>query len=230
MNTKIYILSSLILVVCFMSSCTNQAYQSPSYEDKAASHKTIAVLPYELIYDGRIPAKLSAEEIEEIELNESLMFQASLYNQILNQASRQRKSLQVDIQHFNDTNARLRKAGIYIKESWSMTSSELAAILNVDAVIKSKVHKRRFLTDVESAAVNIGRDILNDIVRRPVVSTTLVRTADVQVSCSVVDAADEIVIWLMARNVSTNYNQSPEQAVDQINAQISRRFPYKKVT
>jgi hypothetical protein len=62
-----------------------------------------------------------------------------------------------------------------------------------------------------------------------VVSSSVGRTADIRVSCSIVDAADEVVIWSMGRNTSTNYNLAPEQAIDQINAQISRRFPYKRV-
>lgn len=230
MNTKFYTIASLFLAVIFLSSCAQQAYQSPTYEEKAETHKKIAVLPYELVYDGRIPAKLTQEELDKLVDNESLMFQASLYNQIVHKARRPKRQLQIELQHFNDTNARLKKAGISIKDSWTIPSAELAEILNVDAVVKSKVHKRLFLTNTESAAVAVGASILGSLAGSNPVSNTarsMNKTSDIYVSCSIVDAEDEVIIWSYGRDCSTSFRTQPEQAVNEINSVISRRFPYR---
>ena len=231
MNTKFYFIASLFLAVIFMSSCTQQVYHSPTYQDKAETHNKIAVLPYELVYDGRIPEKITDEELYKLIDNESLMFQASLYNQILHKARRPKRQLQIEIQHFNDTNARLKKAGISIKDSWTIPSAELAEILNVDAVIKSKVHKRLFLTNTESAAVSVGASILGSLAGANPVSDRardLNKTSDIYVSCSIVDAQEEVIIWSYGQDISTNYRTQPEEAVNQINSVISKRFPYRK--
>ncbi|MEL6989585.1 MAG: hypothetical protein AAGK97_17380 [Bacteroidota bacterium] len=225
MKTKFNIYLSLVALVLLMSSCARQAYESSALNELNSPRKTIAVLPYEVVFEGRKPKNITDEEIEAMAIGDSELFQSSLYRHILDRV-RRKKKFNLRVQNFNDTNALLEKAGISTKDSWTMPSAELANILGVDAVIKSSVYTQRYISDGASLAIRAGRTAIDLLTRGPVPGASLERTADVYVSTSIVDATDETVLWSSSGRCPTDFNLRPEQAVDRINRTVTRRFRF----
>ena len=77
------IFTILIFIVFSQFSCSNSFYSRSEYRSGPLDNSNIAILPYDVVTTGRIPARLSDEDLESIEMAESKAFQISLYNQIV---------------------------------------------------------------------------------------------------------------------------------------------------
>ena len=94
---------ALLSVILFASCASRKYYTSPLFERQTAHHKTIAVLPAEIVFTGMQPKNLSPETIAAIEENESLLFQNSLYNSILRYANSKKYYTSVLVQDLATT-------------------------------------------------------------------------------------------------------------------------------
>lgn len=138
----------------FFQSCQRTfKYTSSSFDERTRDHRIIAVLPVEMVFTGKQPKNLTAEQIKKIEEVESKSFQESLYSKVLS------KNLRVEVQSVNKTNSLLASNGIDVRKSWNMTAEEPARVLKVDAVVKAKVEKERYMSDLASAGIQLAESI-----------------------------------------------------------------------
>lgn len=216
----------IVCVICF-SNCNREFYKTASYEEKAASHQIVAVLPVETITTGRVPERISEEHIRKIENAESRAFQTSLYNELAKRSGRYRGTISLDIQHFSETNAKLDAAGINPRGSWRMSAIDLAKILGVDAVIRTSVQKDRYLTDLESFGVTLANTILLNVTNGASWLFPGNRTSNLFISCSVLNGADGIPVWVSNVDCPTNWNRRSYEVIDDVSRMIGRRFPYR---
>lgn len=151
-------LNSLLLIalVTLLAACGAQKYTINEFDAITANHQTVAVLPVEMVFTGKQPKKLTPEDIAQIEEAESKAFQISLLNSILGKADKMR----VSFQDYTRTNQRLEDAGISIRESWTVDPEELAQILEVDAVVRMRVEKQRYMSDLASFGIDLARDLV----------------------------------------------------------------------
>ena len=61
---------TFLLVALLMTSCTAVKYRSPRLAGEARSHQEIAVLPFEMVLVGKLPAGLMLEDVAMIEEHE----------------------------------------------------------------------------------------------------------------------------------------------------------------
>jgi hypothetical protein len=148
-NNILYILV-LALVFISMSFCTSVRYTNPIFTEKTQDHRIIAVIPFEMIFTGKQPKKLPPQQIDKIEEVESIAFQNSLYHLLSQQQRRLHHPLRIDIQPVQKTNRILDQQGISIRDSWYMDSRELAHILRVDAVVRTTIEKKRYMSGLAS--------------------------------------------------------------------------------
>ena len=223
MKRSIFILFSILL----FASCSRDRFKTYSYENYAYQHQTVAIIPVATYTSGRIPREISDEQIEMIEEAESQAFQIELYNQLARRSGRNANDINIDFQHFSETNQRLEEAGIGLRESWRKSPTELAEILGVDAVVITNVEKEQYLTDLES----FGLSVLNSVAWVfsngwwPLYGQN--RTSDVLVSSAIVDGQSGTVIWSTNRTCPTTWNRPHNEVVRSITRTISRRFPYR---
>ncbi len=223
MKRSIFILFSILL----FTSCSRDRFKTYSYENYAYQHQTVAIIPVATYTSGRIPREISDEQIEMIEEAESQAFQIELYNQLIRRSGRNANNINIDFQHFSETNDRLEEEGIGLRESWRKSPKELAEILGVDAVVITHVEKEQYLTDLES----FGLSVLNSVAWVfgngwwPLYGQN--RTSDVLVSCAIVDGQSGTVIWSTNRTCPTTWNRPHNEVVRSITRTISRRFPYR---
>jgi len=217
-----------IISLLFFSSCFKRAYVSNDFEAKTNEHQLIAVLPVAIEMNGVANHPFEYEAKELVETKESLLFQRELFNEILRSTKNDRKPLRVDLQDYNSTLKKLDDADISIRDSWYLTSSELANLLGVDAVVRSKVVKNRYLSDAASFALSTFQSQFRRTNRnRSTYSSIPSRTGYIQLNISVIDANDTSTLWNFGRTVYTNWSRPANLVVRQCYRNISKKFPYR---
>ena len=97
--------SSVLLAALAVTGCATVHYESPRLAEREAAQETVAVLPFEMVLAGKVPAELTPAQILAIEEAESLAFQHAFYNRLLDRSSVTRKRpILVRIQPIETTN------------------------------------------------------------------------------------------------------------------------------
>ena len=228
MKTKLLLSVSLLLLL-LMSACSGPRYYTNNlFEKQTAHHKVIAILPAEVIYTGKIPKELSPEDIQYIEDTESKTFQNSLYNSIMRHANTRSYFTRVNVLDISTTQKMLETAGVSLRDSWKEDDKKLAKILGVDAIVRLRIQQKRYMSDLASMGVDVGRRILyrtSNVIKLPIPSISN-KTADLVVSCDVV--SNNLVLWNDNSQRGTDYNTPSDKVIEEITDIFSRHFPYKQ--
>jgi len=222
MKNPAIFLTTLFFIIS-MSSCSHR-FSNTEYAYSYISGKSVAVLPYEVVTTGRIPRNITQAHLDAIEEAESRAFQNSFYHQLLNRMDRRYAFGEIRVQHFDDTNDKIEKAGYTLRDTWDMSSDELAGILGVDAVIKSKVHKTQYFTNLESYGLYVAANVVRILTDNYLWFIAGQRTSDVRVSCSIIGTEDGSTLWAMSRNCPTDWSNNTYDVIERINHRISRRL------
>jgi hypothetical protein len=219
---------SFTLTIAFTACSSHKYYTSSTFEQQTAHHKTIAILPAEMIFTGTQPKNLSPEDIAGIEETESRSFQHSLYNSILRHANSRKYFTSVSVQDIGTTQKLLEENGISTRNSWKEDDKKLAKVLGVDAVVRMRIQKKRYMSDLASMGIDVGRQILYQTGAAskfpfPYVSN---KTNDIQASCNVV--SNNQTLWNDNYKRGADYNTSSEVVIDAITDNFGKHFPYKK--
>ncbi len=220
-NSTLFALCTILL----FSSC-HRYYTSSSFSEKSATHKTVAILPPQMVLTGNLPRTMTQADIELLEEKESKLFQEALYNNILKRANRGKKTLMVSVQPYTNTLALLEKNSISVREAWTKDDGELARILGVDAVVRSSIQKERFMSDLASAGIYTGRRILDAVMKNPVPTPVINKTNDIRASCSIVSNGE--TLWNDVYKRQSDWNTPAYQVIENITGNFARHFPYKK--
>lgn len=210
------------------SSCRHQYYVSSYFEQQTAGHKIIAVLPAEMIFTGKQPKELLPEDIAAIEEKESRAFQESLVNGIFKYANTRREYMSINVQDVNTTNKLLEEHNISIRDSWTANDKELAGILGVDAVVRMRIQKKRYMSELASYGIGVGRQIIGMIGRNNKFPAPYVpnKTNDINAACNIV--SDNKTLWNDHYQGSADWNNPPDVVINNITDNFGRNFPYKR--
>jgi len=219
---------SFVFIIVLTSCSSHKYYTSSLFEEQTAHHKIIAVLPAEMIFTGTQPKNLSPEDIATIEETESRGFQNSLYNSILRYANTKKYFTSVSVQDIGTTQKRLEENGISIRDSWKEDDKRLAKLLGVDAVVRMRIQKKRYMSDLVSMGVDMGRQILYETgvatkIPLPYISN---KTNDIQASCNVV--SNNQTLWNDNYRRGADYNSPSDEVINEITDNFGKHFPYKK--
>ncbi len=221
---RIFTLATLALII--FSSC-HRYYTSNSFDAKTSRHKNIAVLPPKMVLTGNQPKNLSIPDIKLMEEKESKLFQEALFNNLLNKGNVGKYSLNVNIQPCTNTLALLDKNAISIRQSWEKDDVELAKILGVDAVVRMTIQKERYMSDLASAGIFVGKKIADAILNRgQVVTPSLNKTADIIATCSLVSNGE--TLWNDSYKRDSDFNSPANEVVERITGNFAKHFPYRK--
>lgn len=216
-----------VALLLFASCSSHKYYTSSNFEQQTKGHRNIAILPAEMIFTGVPPKNITPEQIAQIEETESTSFQNSLYNGILRHANSKKYTTYIDVQDISTTQKLLEANNIMIRDSWKEDDKKLAKLLGVDAVVRMRIQKKRYMSDLASMGVNIGRQVLSQIgggkVPVPYVSS---KTNDIYASCNLV--CENKTLWNDNYEAGTNYNRPSEMVIDDITDNFGRHFPYRK--
>lgn len=218
---------SILLIGVFFAACSHKNYTSSYFEQQTVHHKLIAVLPAEMIFTGVQPKDLSPDDIAKIEEAESKLFENYLVNSILKYANTQKYYTTIGVQDISTTQKLLEDSGITIRDSWKEDDKKLAKILGVDAVVRMRIQKKRYMSDLASMGVSYGQQVLYQIGNvGKYVPYVPNKTNDIYASCNVV--SNNQTLWNDDYRGTSNYNISSERVIDEITDNFGRHFPYRK--
>ncbi|MBK0404172.1 hypothetical protein I5M27_14345 [Adhaeribacter sp. BT258] len=249
---KLLRLSWLLLLPLAFSSCRS-AYMANNFYNRTVMHKTVAVLPVQMVYTGKMPKGMTPAMLKEEQEAESRAFQISLMNAILSK-SHKKGGYTINFQDVEKTNNLLRQHNISPTQAWAMNPEQISKILGVEAVVAAKIEKKRFISDLASYGINLGTNILDVILADagnllpagvteaignaapgsatgsvvPALPDDLSKTNEIRAHCSVLDSRDGAVLWRVSATAETDYEFQPSQAIEQINYKFARNFPYRR--
>jgi len=221
----------LFTIVFLATSCSHNRHLTGDYEKYANSHKTLAVLPYDITIIGKDARELSPEQLDDIIITESELFQQSLYAEVLKRTGLDRRDVDISVQDMRRTNRLLRDADIDGLNIGEYSATELGVILGVDAVVSTRLIKEGFLNretamiaDVITATVANATTLPTNILLN---RRELVRSSKVDVYAYIVDTATDRPVWQYNTECDLSWDMEPSEVIENINGSISRRFPYR---
>jgi hypothetical protein len=220
-------LSFAFTAIVLFGSCSHKNYTSSYFEQQTVNHRIIAVLPAEMIYTGTQPKNVTPEDIAKIEETESRMFQNYLFSAILKYANSKKYYTAVGLQDISTTQKLLEDNNISIRDSWKQDDVKLARLLGVDAVVRMRIQKQRYMSDLASFGVGYGQQVLYQIGNvGKYVPYVPNKTNDIYASCNIV--SNNQTLWNDDYRGSSNYTVSSEKVIDNITDNFGRHFPYRK--
>lgn len=228
MKTKCWL--TLFLLALTAASCTSVKYRSPKLAAAAVTHQRVAILPFEVVLTGKLPAGLTVERAAEIEEWESMAFQQALHDALLNQSDGRRDPIRIEFQPVSRTNGILAQNGISIRDSWVMSPEALARVLGVDAVIRTRVTKARYLSDGASFGIDLGTRVLNEATEGRlggILPWGLARTHDIHADGTLFDGADGSLLWKVGLQRSADWACPADQVILGVTRKLAKEFPYR---
>jgi hypothetical protein len=217
------------IFVLLVTSCSRpKYYASTNFMRLTENHKLIAVLPAEIIFTGKQPKNMTPESIAAMEEQESLGFARSLASGILRNANSRYYYLFINVQDVYTTRKMLEEHNISIRQSWTYDDKELAKILGVDAVVRMHVQLKRYMSDMASYGVGVGRQVLSEIGANNGFSVPYIpnKTNDVYASYDIL--CNNMTIWNDHYRSTANWNYTSDVIMDNITDNFGRYFPYKR--
>ena len=230
MKKNLPITQTVILLAVFtmIGACARKNYTASNFEEKTVDHQTVAIVPAEMIFTGNQPKNVTEEDIIKMEEQESREFQYALYNSILRHANTRKYITTVNFQDVSTTLQKLEQGQIAIRDSWKMDDKALAKALGVDAVIKMRIQKQRYMSDVASYGIDAARRIISGtgIGSKIPVPYNAAKTNDIYASCNLV--SNNQTLWNDHYKRAADWNTPSKELIEGITDNFGRNFPYKK--
>ncbi|NQW42920.1 MAG: hypothetical protein HQ463_05760 [Bacteroidetes bacterium] len=118
------------------------------------SETVIAVLPYKIGYEGRIPKIFSSELIESSTKSEGKSYQLSMINYLVKMNSKNKnKKLNAKVLSQGQTEALMLQKNISTKQLDTLTNSQLAEILGINHVVRGSATRTFIMSDEMSLGI-----------------------------------------------------------------------------
>ncbi|HEX5651953.1 MAG TPA: hypothetical protein VFX58_02700 [Chitinophagaceae bacterium] len=218
----------LLIVFTVIVSCARKNYTAANFEEKTIDHRTVAIVPAEMIFTGKQPKDLTEEDIIRMEEQESKDFQYALYNSILRHANTRKYITTVNFQDIGTTLKKMEENSIDIRKSWKMSDEELAAKLGVDAIIKMRIQKQRYMSDAASYGIDAARRVLGNtgFGSKIPLPNNASKTNDIYASCNLV--SENQTLWNDHYKRASDWDTPANVIIEGITDNFGKNFPYKK--
>ena len=191
-------------------------------------HKSIAVLPVELVMTGKdYPKDWSEEKINKLETEQSQAYQAILYDALLRHY---RTTSGVKIQSISKTMEILAEKRFEVKDIWEEDETLLAQMLGVDAVVRAKIEQVRYMSDEQARGIAASTNAMLWGVPPYYAPYGGIspRTATLRTTCAIVEGKNSKVLWRMGVKRDAQWNNPPKQVARTVFNKMARNFPYHR--
>jgi hypothetical protein len=99
-------------------------------------------------------------------------------------------------------------------------------MLGVDAVVRMRIQKKRYMSDLASMGIDYGKQVLSQIgtgFPLPYVSS---KTNDIYASCNIV--SNNQTLWNNSYQRGADYNRPSDEVINDITDNFGKSFPYKR--
>ena len=208
------ILLIALLFFCASGFAQTHLYEHPNFDEIAASHKIIGILPFETTVKLRPKQmeEITLEQLDRMEENEALNIQSALYSWFLKREKQGK--LMVKVQDTHTTNAKLNKAGVNKDNFNQYTPADLAKILEVDAILMGQFETNKPMS--EGAAIALG------------VISGFGTTNKAIVNLFIYNAADGELLVNYNKGIAGSVGSSTDGLINVLMRKASRRITYTK--
>ncbi|MGI4759469.1 MAG: hypothetical protein ACRYF0_02095 [Janthinobacterium lividum] len=206
-------LAAVLFLTLLCSSCGPSIYLAQDFRTYAPAHKTVAILPAS-VNIGLRPKEArntSGDQMRNMQQQSALDFQSRIYAWLLRRQMQQHYT--VDFQDVALTNSMLRKANLTDDDMRTLSPQDLAKMLGVDAVLTTSVRTSKPMSD--GAAVALG-----------VLVGAWGATNQANITVNIHDGAAGKLLWKYDFVASGSVGSSPENMVNALMRNASRKFPY----
>ena len=130
-------------------------YEHPDFDQIAKSHEVISIIPFKtsITLRPKQMKDITPEQLDRMEKAEGESIQSAMYSWFLKR--KKRGTLSISVQNPATTNTKLKKSGITSENFENYTPSELADILEVDAIIMGTYETNKPMSEGASVALGL---------------------------------------------------------------------------
>ena len=196
-----------------LSSCGPKIYKSNEFDDVSSKHKTVAIIPADVTISLRPnqSKRMTAEEMEKNREATAYAIQDKMYSWFLRRSDKFKYT--VSFQDVSKTNAILKDAGLTYTDIRLKSKETIAKLLGVDAVISNITRMDKPMS--EGAAIAVG-----------VLIGAWGSTNNVTTTINIHEAKQGNLIWKYDYVANGSVGSSPENLVNALMRNASRKFPY----
>ena len=224
--------TSLLLLLCvalFSCGINRNVYKSSDFDNQAANHQTVAVLPFQITQTGHVSKNESLADIKATNEKWAYMFQETLLSHSLKHTSKNRKGHMISFQGTQRTNAILKEQGLTIEELYTKKPEEVAQLLGVDAVLMTTLEKNKNFSDGVAYGVAAGKAMLNVLTKTGTVGTGLggIKSADLNLNSYLYDSKEGKLLWKTFRQGGSDLPTETNDLVEYYSNWIAKKLPYR---
>ncbi len=196
------------------AGCGSVTYLDEAFPCQARKHEVVAILPFEvdILYPTLTAGDITPATIEEMEADLSGMLQEAFHSQFLRRY--RSRHYTVRLLDPRKTNALLEARGIAPERAWKMDASELAGLLDVDAVLLGYVQMEKPLPEVMAAVA-------------AVIFGAWLPTNEISARLSLYEGEGGTLVWRFERQLSGSVTASVESLMRALVRSAARKFPYQ---
>lgn len=204
-----------VLVLLTLISCGPKIYKSNEFDDVAAKHKLVAILPSDvtIMLRPNQSKRMSAEELEKNRIETAYAIQEKMYSWFLRRSDKFKYT--VKFQDVSKTNSILKDAGLTYADIRLKSKESLAKLLGVDAVISNITRMDKPMSEGVAIAMSI---LLGSSGSTNNVNTTV----------NIHEATKGDLIWKYDYVAQGSIGSSPDNLVNALMRNASRKFPYNE--
>jgi hypothetical protein len=212
-------------------SCSSSRNATDDFKQATANHQVVALLPIQLTYSGELPKEIKPDELKALQEQESGKIQEQLYFELLrNNHPRKKSSKLITYQSLQTTNSILQEKGISTEDIYKKDAREIASLLNVDAVLFTKVDRRILIADKTNIAINAGQRTVDWVLSAAGknVRTPNLPAGRIYFSIALNEGEKGNTIWVVndATEYGTKYTN--EDVIRSFVQYAARKIPYRK--
>lgn len=209
-------MKKIFLIVSFLVSTVifaqdKQIFESPKLQEFIASHKKVAILPFNATIGYRkLPKDYDAAANKEAELKLGSEMQSGMYTYLLRKSA----DFTVEVQDTERTNALLKKSNLMDKLA-ETAPEELAKILEVDAVIKCSYSYQKTKSEAGAIALTL------------LVGFGTGSVANGALTMQINDGKQGELVWRFYKQMQEDVMSSPALLMERMMRKVGRNFPYE---
>jgi len=190
-------------------------YEHPDFDQIAKSHEVISIIPFKtsITLRPKQMKDITPEQLDRMEKAEGESIQSAMYSWFLKR--KKRGTLSISVQNPATTNAKLKKSGITSENFENYTPSELADILEVDAIIMGTYETNKPMSEGASVALGFLIGFWGT-------------TNSATINMSIYNAADGEILVNYNKKVRGSIGSDNDDLVNIIMRKASRRIAYTK--
>lgn len=185
----------------------------------AIGKDVIAVLPYNISYDGRIPDRLTKDQMDLTKSQESKFYQASMINYLSKYNNRRRfRKANASVLSQGQVTALLIEKGLTEADLHKFTNTKLAELLGVNHVVRGTATRTFIMSEELAAGIQVVSVLTGNVGAFPTA------TSSINVINSLENLKDNNVIYSRQYRRNTSVTRSDEQSIKHEQAFSARRM------